>query len=127
MGTGVDLILTGAAVHTVDPSQPWAEALAVRGGQIAAVGSRDDVLALRRPDTRIHDLPDFVHFPHRVHVANNIRCQECHGPIQDMVRVRQAASLSMGWCVNCHRQPKSAAPSHWKRTVGPLDCAACHW
>ncbi len=77
--------------------------------------------------TRVHDLPDFVHFPHRVHVANNIRCQECHGPIQDMVRVRQASSLSMGWCVNCHRQPKSAAPSHWKRTVGPLDCAACHW
>ncbi|MBI4061154.1 MAG: c-type cytochrome [Elusimicrobia bacterium] len=77
--------------------------------------------------TRIHDLPDFVHFPHRVHVANNIRCQECHGPVQDMVRVRQAASLSMGWCVNCHRQPKSAAPSHWKRTAGPLDCAACHW
>lgn len=76
---------------------------------------------------RIHDLPDFVHFSHRVHVANDIRCQECHGPVQDMARVRQAASLSMGWCVNCHRQQKSAAPSHWKRTGGPLDCAACHW
>ena len=77
--------------------------------------------------TRIHDLPDFVHFSHRVHVANDIRCQECHGPVQDMARVRQASSLSMGWCVNCHRQQKSVAPSHWKRTGGPLDCAACHW
>lgn len=77
--------------------------------------------------TRIHDLPDFVHFSHRVHVSNDIRCQECHGPVQDMARVRQAASLSMGWCVNCHRQQKAVAPSHWKRTGGPLDCAACHW
>jgi mono/diheme cytochrome c family protein len=77
--------------------------------------------------TRIHDLPDFVHFPHRVHVANDIRCQECHGPVQDMVRVRQASSLSMGWCVNCHRLQKAAAPSHWKRSGGPLDCSACHW
>ena len=76
---------------------------------------------------RIHDLPDFVHFSHRVHVANDIRCQECHGPVQEMTRVRQASSLSMGWCVNCHRQEKSVAPSHWKRTGGPLDCAACHW
>lgn len=76
---------------------------------------------------RIHDLPDFVHFSHKVHVANDIRCQECHGPVQDMARVRQASSLSMGWCVNCHRQERTVAPTHWKRTGGPLDCAACHW
>lgn len=76
---------------------------------------------------RIHDLPDFSHFSHRVHVANNIMCQECHGPVQEMARLRQASSLSMGWCVNCHRKTKSDAPSHWKRSGGPLDCAACHW
>ncbi len=76
---------------------------------------------------RVHDLPDYVHFPHRVHVANNIRCQECHGPVQDMARVRQVSSMSMGWCIDCHRVDKRNAPSHWKRSGGPLDCAACHW
>ncbi len=76
---------------------------------------------------RIHDLPDYAHFPHRVHVANEIKCQECHGPVQEMARVRQASSLSMGWCIECHRKTKSDAPSHWKRSGGPLDCAACHW
>ena len=77
--------------------------------------------------TRVHRLPDFVHFNHRVHVANDIQCQECHGPVQTMSRMRQAASLSMGWCVGCHRLQAGAAPAHWKRSGGPLDCAACHW
>lgn len=77
--------------------------------------------------TRVHHLPDYVHFSHRAHVANNLQCQECHGPVQTMARVRQAAPLSMGWCVSCHRTPPQAAPSHWKRVGGPLDCAACHW
>ncbi len=81
MGTGVDLILTGAAVHTVDPSQPWAEALAVRGGQIAAVGSRDDVLALRRPDTRIHDLPGRLILP-------GFQDAHVHPPIAGIDRMR---------------------------------------
>lgn len=76
---------------------------------------------------RVHNLPDYVHFSHRNHVRNEIRCQECHGPVQKMERMRQASSLSMGWCVNCHRQGAGKAPSHWKRSVGPLDCTTCHW
>jgi mono/diheme cytochrome c family protein len=76
---------------------------------------------------KVHDLPDYAHFPHRTHVANNIKCQECHGPVQDMSVMRQASSLSMGWCLDCHRKTKSEAPTHWKRSGGPLDCAACHW
>ena len=77
--------------------------------------------------TRVHHLPDYVHFSHRAHIANNLQCAECHGPVQTMARVRQAAPLSMGWCIQCHRTPPSSAPSHWKRVGGPLDCAACHW
>lgn len=76
---------------------------------------------------RVHSLPRYAHFSHRAHVANDIRCQECHGPVEDMERLRQAGSLSMGWCVNCHRLGPTEAPSHWKRSGGPLDCAACHW
>lgn len=75
---------------------------------------------------RVHDLPDYTRFTHRAHVADNIKCQECHGPVQGMARVRQAASLSMGWCVGCHRLKGAEAPAHWKRSGGPLDCVACH-
>lgn len=86
-----------------------------------------------RPDekrlewVRVHSLPRYAHFSHRAHVSDDIRCQECHGPVQTMERMRQSASLSMGWCVNCHRLKAAEAPSHWKRAGGPLDCAACHW
>ncbi|MBI3297207.1 MAG: c-type cytochrome [Elusimicrobia bacterium] len=76
---------------------------------------------------RVHSLPRYAHFSHRAHVADGIRCQECHGPVETMQTLRQAGSLSMGWCINCHRRPPAEAPSHWKRSGGPLDCAACHW
>lgn len=79
------------------------------------------------PWVRVHDLPDFVHFSHWAHVNNRIRCQECHGPVQTMKRMRQASSLSMGWCINCHRKAAGSVPTHWKSAGGSLDCAACHW
>ena len=56
---------------------------------------------------RIHNLPDHVYFNHAQHVkAGQISCQQCHGEIQKMGEVKQFADLSMGWCVNCHRQTK---------------------
>jgi mono/diheme cytochrome c family protein len=55
--------------------------------------------------TKIHNLPDHVYFNHAQHVAvGKVQCQTCHGAIQEMDEVHQAADLSMGWCVNCHRQ-----------------------
>ena len=56
---------------------------------------------------RIHNLPDHVYFNHSQHVnAGKVQCQTCHGPITEMGEVRQFADLSMGWCVNCHRETK---------------------
>ncbi len=56
---------------------------------------------------KIHNLPDHVYFNHSQHVkAGNVQCQTCHGPIQDMDVVSQFSELSMGWCVNCHRETK---------------------
>lgn len=52
---------------------------------------------------RVHLLPDFAYFSHRWHVAAGIACQTCHGPVQEMEVVRQYADLTMGWCVECHR------------------------
>lgn len=57
--------------------------------------------------TKIHNLPDHVYFNHSQHVAvGKVPCQQCHGPIQEMDEVYQFSPLSMGWCVNCHRQTK---------------------
>lgn len=55
--------------------------------------------------TKIHNLPDHVYFNHAQHVkVGQIQCQRCHGDIQEMDEVYQAAPLTMGWCINCHRQ-----------------------
>ncbi|MFC2080219.1 cytochrome c3 family protein [Bacteroidota bacterium] len=53
---------------------------------------------------RIHNLQDHVFFSHAQHVAvGKLECQTCHGPIETMNRVKQVSDLSMGWCINCHR------------------------
>ncbi len=55
--------------------------------------------------TRIHNLPDHVFFSHSVHVGSaKLDCKKCHGPVQEMDIMRQYSDLSMGWCVNCHRE-----------------------
>jgi hypothetical protein len=59
------------------------------------------------PWTKIHNLPDHVYFNHSQHIkAGNVQCQTCHGEITAMDEVYQFSELSMGWCVNCHRQTK---------------------
>jgi mono/diheme cytochrome c family protein len=56
---------------------------------------------------KIHSLPDHVYFNHSQHTkAGGVQCQTCHGEIQNMGEVYQFANLSMGWCVNCHRETK---------------------
>ncbi len=56
---------------------------------------------------KIHNLPDYVYFNHSQHVkVGKQQCQTCHGPIQEMAEVKQFADLSMGWCINCHRETK---------------------
>jgi len=54
---------------------------------------------------RIHNLPDHVYFNHAQHVTvGKVKCETCHGEVSEMDKVKQHAPLSMGWCVNCHRQ-----------------------
>lgn len=56
---------------------------------------------------KIHNLPDHVYFNHSQHVkAGKVDCQTCHGEIQKMGEVYQYSDLSMGWCINCHRETK---------------------
>jgi hypothetical protein len=75
---------------------------------------------------RVHKLPDFVAFDHRPHVAVGVACQTCHGPMESMDRARQFSSLTMGWCVDCHRQ--SGGTRIAGQPVDPsLDCTTCHY
>ena len=54
---------------------------------------------------RVHNLPDHVYFNHSQHVkAGKVQCQTCHGEVQKMNVAYQYAELSMGWCINCHRE-----------------------
>ena len=100
--------------------------------------------------TRIHNLPDHVYFNHSQHVTvAKLECQTCHGPIEEMETVKQYAPLSMGWCVNCHRQTDvkfkdnkyydqyfakyHAEMNEGKRSgvtvkdIGGIDCQQCHY
>jgi len=95
---------------------------------------------------RIHNLPDFVYFNHAQHyVVGKVACQTCHGPIEEMEEVYQFNDLSMGWCINCHRQTKlNIKESNYYRSIyanyhaegldsvtveqiGGLSCARCHY
>jgi hypothetical protein len=55
---------------------------------------------------RVHDLPDFVYFDHSIHVAKGVGCTTCHGAIDRMPLTRRVASLTMQWCLECHRAPE---------------------
>ena len=57
--------------------------------------------------TRVHDLADFVYFNHSIHVAKGIGCVECHGRVDAMPLMKQAARLQMEWCLECHRHPEA--------------------
>ena len=75
---------------------------------------------------RIHEVPDFVYFDHRPHVASGLECQKCHGPVETMERVRQVQPLKMGWCVNCHRG-RDGTVVKGLPVKATSDCSACHF
>jgi len=95
---------------------------------------------------RIHNLPDHAYFNHAQHVvAGGLECQDCHGPIEEMEVVEQHAELTMGWCIDCHRQTevKVADNDYYEEmhakfkenhpgesfnveAIGGLECGKCH-
>lgn len=96
---------------------------------------------------RIHNLPDLAYFNHAQHVvAGGLECQECHGPVEEMKVLEQHASLTMGWCIDCHRQTEVQVADndyyeemHAKfkenhpgetfnvEAIGGLECGKCHY
>jgi hypothetical protein len=84
----------------------------------------------RRPEpivwTKVHNVPDFVYFDHRAHVTVGVPCQQCHGLVDTMERMRQVETLEMGWCVNCHREATATGVAG-RPVRASLDCVTCHY
>ncbi len=96
---------------------------------------------------RIHNLPDFAYFNHSQHVSvAGIECQTCHGPVEEMEIMYQYAPLTMGWCINCHRETnvnvkdnayyekihaelskKYGVDQLTAAQMGGLECGKCHY
>ncbi|CAM3540048.1 c-type cytochrome [Flavobacterium saliperosum] len=96
---------------------------------------------------RIHNLPDFAYFNHSQHVTvAGVECQTCHGPVETMEVMRQHSPLTMGWCVNCHRETnvKVEGNAYYAKIhdelskkygvdkltaaqMGGLECGKCHY
>lgn len=74
---------------------------------------------------KVHNLPSFVAFNHSAHVNAGVECQTCHGAVETMERVRQVSDLSMGWCVNCHRDANKSGIAG-KKVNASTDCVVCH-
>ncbi|MEI7812612.1 MAG: cytochrome c3 family protein [Ignavibacteria bacterium] len=75
---------------------------------------------------RIHKVPDFVYFNHSIHVNRNIKCQTCHGEIQNMDVAEQMNTFVMSACLNCHRNASVMLPYIKNVKNGPDNCWACH-
>ncbi|MGE5353131.1 MAG: cytochrome c3 family protein [Acidobacteriota bacterium] len=78
------------------------------------------------PWKRIHRVPDFVYFNHSVHVNRGVKCQTCHGEVQNMDVVAQMNSFVMSACLNCHRNAPQMLPYIKNIKYGPQNCFACH-
>jgi mono/diheme cytochrome c family protein len=96
---------------------------------------------------RIHNLPDFAYFNHSQHVSvAGIECQTCHGPVEEMEIMYQHSPLTMGWCINCHRETnvkvkdneyyakiheelskKYGVEELTAAQMGGLECGKCHY
>jgi hypothetical protein len=101
------------------------------------------------PWVRVHKLPDYAYFDHSAHVNKGVGCTVCHGRVDQMVEVRHDQSLTMFWCLTCHRDPAKnlrekslITKSSWKPEGDPgeygkqflekyhintrIDCSTCH-
>ncbi len=96
---------------------------------------------------RIHNLPDFAYFNHSQHVSvAGLECQTCHGPVEEMEIMYQFSPLTMGWCINCHRETnvkvqdndyydkihealtkKYGVEQLTAAQMGGLECGKCHY
>lgn len=100
---------------------------------------------------RVHDMPDFVYFNHKIHIAKGVGCTTCHGRVDRQPLTKKTATMFMQWCLDCHRDPAAKlrprdqvfnvayeppadqqalgerlVKQYHVRTEGMTDCVTCH-
>jgi hypothetical protein len=102
---------------------------------------------------KVHNLPDFVYFDHSAHLNAGVGCESCHGRVDQEAVITQKEPLTMGWCLNCHRDPtpnlrdpkditkmglleqasvqqdlgpKAERPADLRKPIPPTNCSGCH-
>jgi hypothetical protein len=142
-----------SAVANVPPTQTCMnchQAVKAESPKLAVLRDAWETPDARLQWIRIHKLPDYAYFDHSAHVSVGVACVQCHGRIDEMEQVRQSKPLSMGWCLECHRdvREKQGASEFlrpvdeitnmdWKRDPSqpiklprtlnpPENCSSCH-
>ncbi len=140
-----------SAVANVPPTQACMNCHLLVARQAASLAPIRDSAKSETPMrwVRVHKLGEYAYFNHRVHVTAGVGCASCHGRVDEMEVVRQVEPLSMGWCLDCHRNPEphlrpvsevtnmawkpARSPEARKRQLEglrpvkpPVDCSGCH-
>jgi menaquinone reductase, multiheme cytochrome c subunit len=140
-----------AAKAAIPPTQTCMNCHAkIRAGSEKLIPVRESfATGMPIPWVKVHDLPQYVYFNHSAHVTRGVGCVECHGRVDRMEVVRQVETLSMSWCLDCHRDPdrhlrppEAVTTMDWvapeepsrygrrlreARNIRPsTDCATCH-
>jgi hypothetical protein len=153
---GIDCLYCHASVDrapaaVVPPTQVCMNCHHLIGRESTALAAVRDSFSGGQPLrwVRVHDLPGYAYFDHRPHLRAGVGCATCHGRIDEMEVVAQARTLSMSWCVDCHRNPDphlrppdEITTMDWTppkdqleqaarmradlRLAPPLDCTGCH-
>ena len=140
-----------SAVATVPPTQTCLNCHRVVARESALLEPIRVSFEKSRPMrwVRVHQLPQYAYFSHVAHISAGVGCSTCHGNVAEMDLIRQVAPLSMGWCLDCHRNPDPflrppsqvtdpywAAPPDQLQVAAklkethavepPTDCTGCH-
>jgi hypothetical protein len=76
------------------------------------------------PWVPVAQVPDYVHYAHRPHIAAGLNCEVCHGEVSKMTVYENPQLLNMGWCLKCHREMAQDDP---ELTAKLTDCGTCHY
>jgi hypothetical protein len=140
-----------SAIANVPPTQTCMNCHLLVGRNVASLDPLRESAKSGTPMrwVRVHKLGEYAYFDHHVHVTAGVGCASCHGRVDEMEVVRQVEPLSMGWCLDCHRNPEphrrplsEITSMAWKpardpqararqlaglRPVAPpTDCSGCH-
>ncbi|EDM44280.1 cytochrome c, mono- and diheme variant [unidentified eubacterium SCB49] len=140
-----DVLAEGLDEHGVDYNKEIMKLYDAAGWDVSTMSYTGETKPVKW--VRIHNLPDFAYFNHSQHVTvAGVACQKCHGPVEEMEIMEQFSPLTMGWCIDCHRETnvnvsgnayyekiheelskKYGVEQLTAAQMGGLECGKCHY